>query len=144
MSTNDDWLGPSWYNSWDVADDNWLSEDGALKEVSNLSVWRLVHAFELELLDSGLIGGDGGALDTNTVFFDGLGSVHGDLIVGLVTLLDSEIKVHELDIKIWEDELVLDHLPNNAGHLVSVELDDRGVYLDLHDWVAMLVLRIME
>ena len=41
---------------------------------------------ELELLDTGLIGGDGGTLDTNTILLDGLSRVNGDLVVGLVTV----------------------------------------------------------
>ena len=41
---------------------------------------------ELELLDTTLIGGDGGTLDTNTMLLDGLSRVNGDLVVGLVTV----------------------------------------------------------
>ena len=41
---------------------------------------------ELELLDTTLIGGDGGTLDTNTILLDGLSRVNGDLVVGLVTI----------------------------------------------------------
>lgn len=41
-------------------------------------VGGLPHLLELELLDTGLIRGDGGALDTDLVLLDGLGSIDGD------------------------------------------------------------------
>lgn len=42
---------------------------------------------QLELLNTGLIGSDGGALDTNTILLDGLSGLDGDLVVGLITVL---------------------------------------------------------
>lgn len=42
---------------------------------------------QLELLNTGLIGGDGGTLDTDTVLLDSLGGINGDLVIGLVTVL---------------------------------------------------------
>ena len=39
VSSNDDWLGPAWHESWDVRDNNWLSENGTVEDVSNGSVW---------------------------------------------------------------------------------------------------------
>lgn len=50
----------------------------------------LLHTLlELELLDTLLIGGDGGALDTDRVLLDGLGGIHCDLVVGLITVLET-------------------------------------------------------
>jgi hypothetical protein len=44
---------------------------------------------QLELLNTGLIGGDGGALDTDTVLLDSLRGINGDLVIGLVTVLET-------------------------------------------------------
>ena len=49
--------------------------------------WRTL--LQLELLHTGLIGGDGGALDTDTVLLDGLGGINGNLVIGLVTVLET-------------------------------------------------------
>ena len=46
---------------------------------------------QLELLNTGLIGGDGGTLDTDTVLLDSLSGVNGDLVIGLVTVLKTLI-----------------------------------------------------
>ena len=40
-------------------------------------------------------------------------------------LLDPEVVVLQIDVEVREDQLVLDELPDDAGHLVAVELDDR-------------------
>lgn len=88
---------------------------------------------ELELLNAGLIWSDGGALDTDGVLLDGLSGINGDLVVRLITVLKTEIVVLEVDIEVWVDELVLDILPDDAGHLITVQLDDWILDLDLLD-----------
>ena len=51
--------------------------------------WGLPTLLQIELLDTRLIWGDGGTLDTNRVLLDGLCGVNGDLIVGLISVLES-------------------------------------------------------
>lgn len=60
---------------------------------------------QLEFLNTGLIRSDGGALDTNTVLLDGLSGINGDLIIGLVTVLNAQIVVLEVDIKVRQNQL---------------------------------------
>ena len=52
---------------------------------------------QLELLNTGFIGGDGSTLDTNTIFLDGLRGLDGDLVIGLVTVFKSlkRCQLHE-------------------------------------------------
>ena len=52
------------------------------------------------------------------------------LIVCLIAVRKSQVIIEALNIKIWEDELILDHLPDDAGHLVTIHLDNRLVKLD--------------
>ena len=42
-----------------------------------------------------------------------------------------EVVVLEVDVEVRVDQLVLDGLPDDAGHLVAVELDDGAFNLDL-------------
>jgi hypothetical protein len=39
MSSYNDWLGPAWNNSWNVTDNNWLSEYSTVQDISNGTVW---------------------------------------------------------------------------------------------------------
>ena len=59
--------------------------------------------------------------------FDRLGRVDGHLVVGGVAMLDAEVVILELDVEIGQDQLLLDEVPDDAGHLVAVELDDRDL-----------------
>lgn len=86
---------------------------------------------QFELLHARLVGGDSGALDSNRVLLNGLSRIQSNLIVGLVTVGQTKVVVLEIDVKIRMDELILDVLPDDAGHLVTVELHDGILDLDL-------------
>lgn len=49
----------------------------------------ILTLLQLELLNTSLIGGDGSALDTDTVLLDSLSGINGDLVIGLVTVLQT-------------------------------------------------------
>jgi len=53
------------------------------------------------------------------------------LVVGPVPLLDAEVVILQVDVEIGQDQLLLDEVPDDPGHLVAVELDDRIRDLDL-------------
>ena len=55
----------------------------------------------------------------------------GDLVVGLVAVLDAEVVIEQVDVEIGMDQLLLDELPDDARHLVAVHLDDGILDLDL-------------
>lgn len=124
VSANNNWLSPLGAESWNVVDDDWLSENGSSQKVSDGSVRRFPHLLQVELLDSCLIRGDGGALDTDSVLLDSLSGLKGDLVIGGVSVLHTKIKIFDLEIEVRKDQLVLDHLPDHSGHFVSIEFDD--------------------
>ena len=53
------------------------------RAVTHGSVGRLPHLLELELLNTSLIRGDGGALDGDLVLDGSLSGLDGNLVVGL-------------------------------------------------------------
>lgn len=122
VSADDDWLGPVLDQSGDILDEDGLSKNGAIEVVSDGSVGTLPHLLEFELLDSRLIGGDGGALDADLAVFDGLGSIEGDLVVSLVPVLHAQVEVLDVEVEVGVDQVILDELPEDPGHLVSVQL----------------------
>ena len=71
--------------------DNSFPEDRATQDISDGAIWRFPHLFQLELLHSLLIGGDGGTLDANVVLLYGFRSVLGDLVIGGIAILYAQI-----------------------------------------------------
>lgn len=120
VSSNYYWFFPAWDQSWDSWDDNRFSEDCTTQDVSDGAVWRLPHFGEAKLLDTTFIGSDGGTLDADTVFLDGVGSIGGDFILGSITGLDGQVVVLQVDVQVGQDQLGLDPGPDDPGHFVTV------------------------
>ena len=72
---------------------------------------------------------DGGAFDGDAHLPGLFGGVDGDLVLGAVAFLDAEIVIEQVDIEIGQDQLLLDEIPDDPGHLVAVHLDDGVVHL---------------
>lgn len=134
VAPDDDGLLPAGHQARDAGNDDGLAEDGAAEVVADGAVGGQPHLLEVELLDSCLVGGDSCALHADLVLLDGFGGVDGDLVVGFVAVLETQVVVLEVDVEVLVDELVLDVLPDDAGHFVAVELDERVLDLDLLDF----------
>jgi hypothetical protein len=71
MSSNDNGISPSWYESWNVLNNNGLSEHCSVQLVTNGAIGRFPHLLELKLLDSCLIRCNSGTLYANFAFLNG-------------------------------------------------------------------------
>src|SRR5690606_15572842 len=131
VAADDDRLRPARHQARNVLHDDRLAEDDAAENVADRAVRALPHLLEAEFLDAAFVRRDRRALDADAVLLDGVGGIDRDLVVGLVALLNREIVIFDLKIEVGQDQLVLDELPDDAGHLVAVEIDDRIGYLDL-------------
>ena len=80
---------------------------------------------QIIFLDSGGIGGDSGTLDCYAKPFGRFRSLDCDLIVGLIPLLQAEIVVLRLQINVRKKKVILDHLPDDTCHLISVHFNKR-------------------
>lgn len=88
MSSYNDGFFPAWDQSGDVFTEDWLPEYSSVEDVTDGAVWRHIHFFEFELLDSVLVGSYGGAFDPYFGFFYGLPGLDGDLIIGGISIGD--------------------------------------------------------
>src|ERR1700741_2456015 len=52
------------------------------------------------------------------------------LIASGVAVLNAEVEIFKIDVEIGKNQLVFDELPDDASHLIAVELDDRGLNFD--------------
>ena len=131
MAADDDRVGPAGDQPRDVGNDDRLAEDAAAEDVADRAVGRLPHLLEVEFLDAGFVGRDRRAFHADAMLLDRIGGIDRDLVVGRVAVLDREVEVEQIDVEIGLDQPFADPLPDDAGHLVAVELDDRVLHLDL-------------
>ena len=131
VTANADRLRPTRHQARDVLHDDGLAEHGTTDDVAERTIGAAPHLLQAELLHTLLVRRDGRTLDADAVLLDRFCGVDRDLVVGLVALLDAEVVVEQLDVEVRQDESVLDELPDDAGHLIAVELDDGVVDLDL-------------
>ena len=114
----------------DAVDHNGCAEHSAVQHGADGAVGALPHLVQLVLLHALGVGGDGSALDRHAVLLVGEGGIHGHLICGGIAVGQTQIVVLGLEIHKGEDQLVLDHLPQDAGHLVAVHLHQRRGHLN--------------
>jgi len=131
MTADGDGLSPLGNKTRNILHDDGLTEDSSTKNVADSAVGALVHTLEVVLLDTGLVRSDGGTLDTNIALLDGISSINSHLVVSGITVGDVKIKVTDGKVKEGKDKLVLDHLPDNTGHLITVKLNNRVLHNNL-------------
>ena len=116
------------------------TENSAVQNGADGAVGALVHTLEVILFDPGLVGGDGGALDGNAVFLCRFGSVKGNLVICLISVGEAQIIILGLEIDIRQQELILDQLPDDPCHLISVHLHKGRLHLDFAHVISPLYL----
>ena len=131
VTADDDGLVPAGHQTRDIGDDDRLAEDRAAEDVADGAVGRFPHLLEAEFFDPRLIRCDGGALDTDAVLLDGVRRVDRHPVVGGVAMFDAQVVVVEVDVEVRQQKVVLDGVPDDAGHFVAVDFNDRSRYLDL-------------
>src|SRR5215469_2175475 len=131
VAPDHDRLRPSGHQPRHVLTDDGLPKDHAAQDIADRTIGRTPHFLEVELLHAGLIWRDGRAFHPDTHLFDGFGRLNRDLVIGGIAVGDAEIKIAQLDVEIGKDERILDGLPDDPGHFIAVELDDRIRNLDL-------------
>ena len=112
-----------------LADDG-LPENRAVENIADGTVGAAPHLLQVEFLDASFVRGDGRAFHCYAVLSRGVGRVDRDLVVGLVSRLDPEIVVFQLDIEVGKNQLLADRPPDDPCHFVTVHLDERILDFD--------------
>ena len=69
-----------------------------------------------------------------TLSLDSLSGIDRDLVISGVTVLHTQIEVVDVEVEMRVDELVLDKLPDDSGHLVTVKFGNRVSNLNFLSW----------
>ena len=107
------------------------AENRAVQQGADGAVGAFPHLLEMIFLHPLGVGGDGGAFHAHPQLFDGLGRIHRYPVVGFIPMRQSQVIVIGFQLHKGQQQLLLDRLPNDPGHLVAVHLHQRGAHLDL-------------
>ena len=77
-----------------------------------------------------LIRRNGGALDTDTILFNGVCGIDGHLVIGFIAVFDTQVVIFNIKIEIRSYQLIFYKLPYNAGHFVPVQFNNRICYFN--------------
>ena len=107
------------------------AEHRSVKDGADGAVGALPHLLETVFLHARGVGRDSGALHSHAQALRCLGGIDGNLVIGGVTIGKAQVVI--LGFKVYEgaNELIFDHLPNDASHLVAVHFDKRHDHGDL-------------
>jgi hypothetical protein len=130
VTPDNDRLRPVRHQARHVLANDRFAENRAVQNVAQRAVRAAIHALEAEFGDPRLIRRDRGTLYADTVLGDRIGRIDRHLVIGLIAIFDAEVIVFQIDVQIRKDQFFLDESPNNAGHLVPVQLYNRGLDLD--------------
>ena len=138
VTADDDRLGPAGDQARHVGHNDRLTEHRTAEDVADRTVGRAVHLLQPELFDPRLVGGDGRTLDADPELLDRVGRVDGNLVVGLVATLHAQIVVLQVHVEVRKDQPVLDERPDDAGHLIAIELHDGCLNANLGHGCSLL------
>ena len=131
MTGNRNGSGPAGDIGLDAGGHNGGAENGAVQNAADGAVGALVHLLQIVLGHALGVGGDGGALDANMILLDGVAGIPGNLVVGCVTVDQTQVVVFGVELDKRIQKLVLDHGPKDSGHFVAVHLNDGVLHFDL-------------
>ena len=131
MAGDGDGLFPVAHAGGDAFHHHRRAEHRAVQYGADGTVGALPHLLEAVFLHALGVGGDGGAFDGYAVFERSLGAFHGDAVIRLIAVLQAQVIVFGLQVHIGQNQLVLDLLPQDAGHLVAVHLHQRRFHQNL-------------
>ncbi len=114
----------------DALDRNRGAEYGAVKNRADGTVGAFPHLFEIIFRHTGSVGGNGSAFDGHAILLGGLRRVKSYLVIRLIAVLQAQIVIFCLQIHKRQNQLILNHFPKNAGHLIPIHLHQRSCHFN--------------
>ena len=102
--------------------DDWCTEYSSIKDRTDRSIWALPHFFQVILCHTCSIWCDRCTFNSNAILLCCICGIKCYLIICLISIFKSQIVILGFQIDKWVYQFILDHLPENSGHLVSIHL----------------------
>src|SRR3954471_5630172 len=106
MSSYHYWPVPGCYKTWYIFDHYRFTEDSAIKNITDGTIWTLPHLLQFEFFHTVFIRSDGCAFDAYTILADGVCCIYSHLVIGFVAVLHSKVKIFDVDVEVGQDQLI--------------------------------------
>ena len=138
MTGNGDRLLPvlhTWVNAWNG---DRCTKYSSVHDASDGSVRTFPHFVQLVFIHTLGIRSNRGTLYCHTIFLGSLSRVDGHLIVGLITIGQAQVIILSLEVDERQYQFILNHLPQDASHLVTVHLHQGSCHLNLFHKLSLV------
>ena len=130
MTGKRDRLFPVAYAWLDSLHNDRCTENSSVKNRTDRTVRTLVHLLQIVFIHTCMIRCNCRTFYCNAIFLRSFCCIDRYLIVCLITIIQSKIVVLCIQINKRKKELILDHLPEDSCHLVSVHFYQRCRHLN--------------
>ncbi len=131
MTRDRDRLLPVLHAGFDPFDYDRRAEHRAVKHRADRPVRAFPHFLQIVFLHARRVRRDRRTFDCHAVFLRGVRGIHRHLVVRLVAVFQSEIIVLGVELDKRTQQLILNHFPEDPGHLIPVHLHQRGRHFNL-------------
>lgn len=89
MTSNDDRFFPPWNKSWDVFNNDRLSENSTIQNISDGTIGAFPHLLKVEFFDPCFIWSNGSTFNSNLTLLNRISSINSNLIICSISMFDS-------------------------------------------------------
>ena len=131
MTGNGDGLFPAGDKRSDAFYNDRSTENSSVQKGTDGTIGGFPHFRQVVFLHTVCVRGDGSAFYSNTIFFGSHCRVNRNLIFGGFTMFQSQIIILGVQIDVGGEQDILNHLPDDTGHLVAIHFNQGGRHLNL-------------
>src|SRR6185503_3636261 len=130
---------PVWYQPRHICHHDRFAENGTVQNITDGAVRRFPHLFKVKFFYAFFVGCNGGALYSHAVLFYSIGRINGYLVISIITMFDPQVVVFDIQVQVWEYQLIFYKLPDNTGHFIPVQFNYRVCYFNFRHLYTVIL-----
>ena len=130
MTTNTNWCCPVRNQPWNIFTNDWLTKHSTIKNITDSSIWALPHLLKIKFFYTCFIRCNGCTFNTYTILFYCIGSINSYLVIGFITIFNTEIIIFNINIQIRKNQFVFNKFPDDACHFIAIQFYNRICYFN--------------
>ena len=130
MTANTNWRCPVRHQAGHITHNNWFAKHRTIQNISDRSVRRLPHLFQVKFLYSFFIRGNCRTLYSNAILLNCIGSIYGNLVIGFIAVFNAKVIIFYIQLQVRKYQFVFYKTPDDSCHLVAIQFYNRVRYFN--------------